>query len=590
MNNFLKELTQLDSIQDVILLSKKGEPLFSGLPITDNTSIGHINQWFKAIKEIDTPEISEFLFENGRYFIRKTAIGYLIVGMRNDTDLETIKNASTTISKQFEDAEFLKKALLWMLKESNDLIKPNLIKALAPMADKEIAISLILLLEKEQDFKPHVREQLQLFICEALGYCKTREAIAPLNRFLARHTRTPKTPLHEEISEAITLSIKQLEQEAKDTAPPESPQPKSESTAKQQQTPLKQTSQEATNQISPPSLRHLPEIAEISTFIDMGDTSKAITTITQLIKKQAEKKEFKTAETLRNWLIQFAPMALTDIVQAAEIIDKEKRSSIDTYHLEIWRDLVTLLTVDEFSALYHAMKLHSYPNGEMIVKQGANKAMLLFINSGRVQVQITHGGSTLPLSIKKAGELSGAETIFGASVWTVSVKSLGTELFVLSRQALNELSEEHPSLNAKLLHFCSQVQSTSSQLKKFRKNRRRHERKRLIERISFVVLNSEGKTISPTAKGDMIDISLGGIAFAIHASQKKNAMWFFGKKLEVNITTKTSSVTLIRQGFVRAVKDFNPMANSYSLHLQFDRMLTSSELQKLILAIEKESE
>ncbi|PIE65894.1 MAG: hypothetical protein CSA26_02140, partial [Desulfobacterales bacterium] len=536
MNTFLKELTQFDSIQDVILLSEKGEPLFSGLPIVNNISRTRMRLWFEVINELNRPTSSEFLFENGRYLVKKTAIGYLIVGMSDDANLETIKNASNTIVKQLNDPKFLKKALLWMLTVSDDSIKSYLIKTLAPMADAEVAASLVLLLEKEQEFKPQAREQLQLLICEALGYCGTYEAIAPLQKFFSRHTQAPKTALHEEISEAITISIKQLKQETKprpSTASPAAPktsetqeQPSPQETAKQQKKPE-----------LPASLSDVPETTHISELLEKGETNQAITTITQLIEEKAGQKLFKTAESLRNWLIEIAPMALTDIVQAAEVIEKAKRAAIDTYHLDIWRDLVTLLSAEEFSTLYHAMELYSYPNGEMIVEQGSTRAMLLFINSGKIQTQISYNKEVLPLSIKTAGEIAGAETMFSASVWTISIKSLGTELFILSRQALNEVVAEHPSLNAKLLHFCSQLQSTSSQLKKFRKDRRRHERKKITNRISFVVLSSEDKAISPNAKGYLIDISLGGIAFSIHASQKKNAMWFFGKKLHINIDT-----------------------------------------------------
>ncbi len=579
MNTFLKELTQFDSIQDVILLSEQGEPLFSGLPIVSNISMTRMEQWFKVINKLNRPITSEFLFENGRYLIKKTAIGYLVVGMSDDANLETIKNACNTIVKQFNDPKFLKKALLWMLTVSDDSIKPYLIKALAPMADTEVAASLVLLLEKEQEFKPQAREQLQLFICETLGYCRSYEAIAPLQKFLSRHTQAPRTALHEEISEAITLSIKQLKQATKPRHSTASSAPKA-SDKKEPSSPQGAAKEQQKPEL-PASLDDIPETTQISELIEKGETNQAIVTITQLIEEKAQKKLFKTAEALRNWLIEIAPMALTDIVQAAEVIEAAKRAAIDSYHLEIWRDIVTLLSADEFSALYHAMELYSYPNGEIIVEQGSTRAMLLLINSGRIQTQITHNNEILPLSIKTAGEIAGAETMFSASVWTMSIKSLGTELFVLSRQALNELVAEHPSLDTKLLHFCSQIQSTDSQLKKIRKDRRCHKRKKVNKRISFVVLGSEDKAISPNAKGDIIDISLDGIAFSIHASRRKNAMWFFGKKLHVNIDTTTNTKAIVRQGFVRAVKELDPTNNEYSLHLQFDKMLTPIELRQI---------
>ena len=200
-------------------------------------------------------------------------------------------------------------------------------------------------------------------------------------------------------------------------------------------------------------------------------------------------------------------------------------ASINEKHLKTWEHLVELLTPEEFTALYVAMQLKKASPGEMIVTQGASRPTLIFINSGQLQVQMEKNGVATPIGARKAGEVIGTTSFFTASVWTVNVKSLGAELFLLNRQDFDKLKEEHPSLESKLASFCSGFQSNSKLLQRLHKNRRDHERKRIVGRLSFLLIDQrEKRHIEGSAKGDMLDISRGGVSFSIHSAQKKNAI------------------------------------------------------------------
>jgi len=241
----------------------------------------------------------------------------------------------------------------------------------------------------------------------------------------------------------------------------------------------------------------------------------------RLIDSCAEKKQFDAADRLREWLITIDSMALTDIIHAADVIDKAKQAAINPEHLAVWKTLTEMLSSEEFSSLYHSMTLRSYAKGKTIVQQGSHARTLLLINKGHVQTQAITQGMTIPLAAKGAGEVIGAVTFFEASVWTMRARSLGCELFLLSRTKFDALKEQFPSLEPKLSDFCLSLRSPETNQKKAGSNRRQFQRKKVPGRIGFVVLDTNGNTIGNEAQGNLIDISTGGVAFSIHSSQKK---------------------------------------------------------------------
>jgi CRP-like cAMP-binding protein len=565
MNTFLSKISKLSAVQDVILLSTRGEPLFvSQKSGTEGDRAKSFSHWNEILTALNQPQATEFVFNKGSYYVTRTDIGYVIIGLTDDKILQKIKQACATLLTKLSKPTLRKRVLLNLLSNSNDNLKPNIIKELISYADKEVAAVLIFLLRKENKFASEIRGKLLLLICQVLGHCSSYEAVGELNEFLEKR-KTEGNPPDNGFVEAVKISIEQLKQsktkEAKRKKPVREP-----TNSKQKKTP------EST----------LPGERQINELLAQKKTDEVLTFITQLIDKCSQKKQFRAAYKLRDWLIEINPMALTEIIHTAELIEEAKQAAIDTIHLETWKKLTDILSIEEFSSLYHAMTLKTYPRGKTIVQQGTNARTLLFINSGQLQTQVLNRDTLVPLNVKEAGEIVGAETFFEASVWTITAKSLGCEMFLLSRAKLESLKKHHPSLEAKLSDFCSSFQSTSTQLQKNKKNRRLFRRRDLSGRMTFAVLNKSGREISNEAKGNLLDISVGGVAFSIHSSQKKNAVTLFGRQLRVSINTGVASHILIRKGTVQAVRDMDLIGNEYSLHLEFSKQLTNSELQQIL--------
>ncbi len=579
MNTFLSKISKLDTIQDVILLSSQGEPLFftrKNTTVVDEDSI--FIHWNEILLALNKPQTAEFIFSRGSYYLCHTDIGYVIVSLTDKNTLQMIKQACTTILTKLSNPTLCKRVLLNLLTTSSDALKPNIIKELVPYADEELAAVLIFLLQKQHKLAPEKKETLLLLICQVLGYCSSYTAVDVLKEFLTSRRPELNTPGNE-IFEAIRISIAQLNRHKEKTEklnPTQAPEihVKSENNnTNHKQQPQKTTA--ASQAIH-------PQKEQIKAILAKGDKEKAVLLITELIEKCCKGKQFTGAYELRDWLIEINPMALTEIIHTAEIIEAAKQASIDVQHSKIWKALVEMLSPEEFSSLYHIMTPMSYSSGKIIVRQGSKARTLLFINSGQVQIQALNQGELIPLQVKEAGEIVGTGTFFEASVWTINVKSLNCELFLLPRAKLDTLKKHHPALESRLFNFCSAFQSTSKQLKKSRKNRRKFLRKDVSGRMIFTIIDTNGKEISSETKGNLLDISPGGLAFSIHSSKKKSAMTLFGRQLKITLNTGIGSSTLVRQGTVQAVRDIDLIGNEYSLHIEFTRQLNRLEIQQIL--------
>ena len=582
MNTFLNKLSTIDSVQDIYLLSTLGDPLYLLQKKPSKYSKKTIcKNWVAILKDLEYPPTVELIFTHGTYYAVHCAIGHLVIGVIDEGTLMTVKEGCDTIISKLSESHLCKRALLNLLSSASNEYKAYIIKQLVPYADAEVGTLLISLLQKENGSNADSANELLLLICQVLGYCQSYDAFQALNQFL--QMRRPKDNVEGNvIFEAVKISLEQLKQaKVEEQHHPPQPQERTTPVTKKSSSQALQPQQKKANGVLASSIK-LPQQQKVQAMLEKGQTNDAVQLILALIENCANKKEFTTACHLREWLIEINPMALTEIIHSAEFIENAKQSSIQKDHLKTWQPLVDILGIEEFSSLYHEMTIKSYTKGKTIVKQGALARTLIFINSGKVQIESQSQGRIMPLQLKGAGEVAGAGVFFTASVWTVSAKSHGCELFLLPRKRLDSLLQNHPSLESKLFDFCSSFHSTSDQLKKSSKNRRQFPRKDVSGRVTFVVLDMKGNAISNEAKGNLLDISLGGVAFSIHSSLKKNAIALFGRQLKITLNTGETQNVLIRHGKVKAVRDIDLIGNEYSLHIEFNKQLSSSEVLKVV--------
>ena len=573
MNTFLNKISQLDSIHEVIFLSLLGEVLFckkrqeGSLPADEVVTL-----WNDTLASLGNPLETQLIFAKGRYYLGYSDIGYVIVGMRGKTSLAKVKMVCANAREKLVDPVVRKKVLLKMLSDADDRMKPQLVNALQPYADGEVAQSLMLLLGQEKQFNPQVKDRLLFSICQMLGHCSSQDALIPLKKLLSA-SLDGKIAVNGNIEQAARISIQQLELDTSAVAIPAQPIAEGHS---------------RNEKLSPPSgsgktsesLDSLPEELRVKELVASNKKGEAVELVMHLIETAARQRSFETAERLRNWLIEIDSMSLMAIIRAAEIIEEAKTASISNEHLIIWQDLLQALSPEEFSSLYHAMNTKNFANGQMVVSQGEFLSSLLFVNSGRVQLYAVSEGREVQLKIVGPGEIMGVENFFEVSVWTVNARSLGAEISLLKRKKLMALKDSYPALQSKLLDFCTRFQSSNTLFARTKRNRRQFERKKISGKANIVLLDDEGKETAIGAKGDLIDISRGGLAFGLRFSKKKNAMVLLGKKIRVAIRSDLSTKSLLRDGLVMAIRCHDFVGNDYSVHVNFATELTIGELQQ----------
>jgi CRP-like cAMP-binding protein len=599
MITLLADISRLSAIQDILLLSQKGEILFG----RKNTDPARVEKQLlfrqNPVSFLGKLRSARFVYDNGLCYIFQTDIGSIIVGLRDDTTLDAVESLCAAIAEKVTDLPGRKKALLQILSETNEVYMPQIIHELSFMVDEEVALGLIPLLEEYAGSATEVTDRLLLAVCQVLGDCSSRRAVAPLQRFLRQYTAKPET-VNRDVERAARVSLRQLEflgsegsldrlfkEPAGDRLGVQSGSP-----AEQCGAPKVSHKKIAKADNASDASKHekavtprqgAEEEQRIGQLIKEGRKQEAAAIIMKFIEAAARQKKFDKAEKLRDKLIEIDSMLLTEIIRAAEIIEEQKAAAIQPEHLMIWRTLNEMLSPEEFAALYHSLTPKKYSNREVVVRRGTFLPQLILVNSGQIEVYAEAAGRNIFLKTVGPGEMMGCGTFFEASVWTVNGKSLGVELFVLTRGKMEQLAENHPALESKLIDFCALFISPNDLLRRSRKNRRKVERTSVAGRAVIQLLNRNGGDSGVRFKGEMFNISYGGLSFCARVSRKKNANMLFGGKIRIGIPVATGAQAsqCTRTGVIVAVRGLHLVSNEYSVHVQFDSHLSFQEMQQV---------
>ena len=119
--------------------------------------------------------------------------------------------------------------------------------------------------------------------------------------------------------------------------------------------------------------------------------SQSVKLLFSEIQRALEDGDFEAAEKLRDKLIETDPMAISEAIKTAELIEKEMSAAVNKDHLAIWPELYDQLTIEERNCLFHSLKLYILPEKKMLLKYGSLNNRLFFIEKGRVTVAIPVG-------------------------------------------------------------------------------------------------------------------------------------------------------------------------------------------------------
>ena len=566
MKSFLNKIAQLSSVQQVLLLDLEGAVLYSfSFPWFGKQRFKRCSRLAEVIEDLGNPEAADFAFENGRFYLIRLEFGNLLVGVDHDEHVKTIKEGCGTVRDKLRDDSIRRNVLIRMFTEHRQAVKPRFIRGLKSVAGPEVAQVLIPFLNSADLLPTDSRDSLVSATCQVLGLCRTKEALEALQGYLQNQEN-----YNSDDSAAIKAAQIAIAQLKLDNV--ERP-----SQARKLDLP-------GAKKADPGSASDLKELSaddtRIRTLLEQDKKTEAISLIMDLIRENAEKKDFGEAERYRQMLLDTDSMALREIISAAEIIEEEKSSSISESLISTWEDLIQELSLEEFSALYYATRTRNSATEEIIAEQGDFLSNLFFVNSGRVQLYTTKNGRDTPFKTVEEGEIFGADSFFDISVWTYNAKSLGASLSVLTWKRLASLKEDYPALQNNLLEYCSRFRTDSAYFGKPSTSRRKYERKKLCGRATMEILSMTGDETGQVARGDLLDISQGGVAFVLRFHRKEYATDLLGKHVRVVIRPDNSITPLQKSGMVKAVRCHDFVGNDYSVHLEFDELLGATEVSQ----------
>jgi len=303
-----------------------------------------------------------------------------------------------------------------------------------------------------------------------------------------------------------------------------------------------------------------------------GDTQAAVKCFYELASRHARAKNFPKAEAMRERLLAVDDMALTEIIQSAEIIEAEKSGAIDQDHLELFKALYDRLSEEETNALYFAQQPLTLEAGEVLYRQGDINTRLFFVQQGQLKLYFSREGRDSLITTLAPGEIAGHDTFFATTICTTSLAVQSrAELQVIDNAHLAQWKESLPALEVKLREFC-QAKDLGELVTAKGIERRQSRRIKVEGPIVAQMMDTAETLLGKPFRGDMADISNTGLSFYIKATDK-SARMLLGRHLKIKATLEVGGKqqTLARTGTTVAVTPL--YFGDFSIHLKFDTPL-----------------
>lgn len=323
--------------------------------------------------------------------------------------------------------------------------------------------------------------------------------------------------------------------------------------------------------------------AQLESLIQNGEKGDAVASLYELIVAYAKQKDFAKAEALRERLYELDPMAIREIAQTGDIIEQEKSQSLDREHMELWSGLYKDLNPEETNELYYSLIPASFDPDSPLFQEGDTDRSLYFLEKGQLKLSFHKGGKEIYLTTLQAGETVGAETFF-ARTWerTFSAVPLTTiQANVLHPSALDKREQDSSNLQSVIYDFCFRNDRITELLKDQNLDRRRQERIRVNGTLAVQVMDSAGKPVSRPFKGEIQDISIGGMSFSNYFKTKKTALSLLGRRIAIvcKLRAQGSWHEIKKLSQVVAVQSHS--FSEYSFHIRFDRPISTELVNSL---------
>lgn len=462
----------------------------------------------------------------------------------------------------------LQRRLIEALPLVHDELKMQIIMQLSQIGGGEVVSALLDLLGSRDSLNRETYIELLVKICVAFKFSSSKEVIPALNELIderqkhagpsdpvivtARDTLLVLEPRYRHQSQAVGGDIDSVESEYRFVS--------------------------ETDMAG--SLRRIER--SVKELVAQGDLERAGQKLFANAVTAARDKDFASAELLRDKMLEINPLALSEVIRLGEIIEEEKSSSLSNHHIAVWSELYEQMTTEEFNALYFAMKQEIYQVDEALVREGETDPSLYFVNAGIIRMSCQSGGRETFLKRLRPGEVIGVAQFFSASVWTVSLAAqTETQVHVLSRENYETLTATYPDLAAKLFAFCNKYDTVPELLKMAGSDRREYPRYGVNIFINNLLLDPYGNAGKRKFKGELADISRGGLCFTVHITSRENARLLLGRQIVSEMHVADGTV-LKCFGVIVGVQSHRDNDQHFSVHVRFYRNMEQQDVTRIV--------
>ncbi len=260
-------------------------------------------------------------------------------------------------------------------------------------------------------------------------------------------------------------------------------------------------------------------------------------------------------------------------------------------HMKLWAGLYDMLTPKEGDIFFASLVEMDYSEEELIIRQGEMNRRLFFIEEGELVLAYDQEGEEIWVKTLRPGDIAGGESFFSASVTTTSLRAVtAVRLHKLGKDDLNRRFKRFPDLEEKLKSYCYKTGNIRTILKRYGMERRIDQRAEITARVSIQFLGKDDRPERKTIRGDLLDISAGGLSTLVTVPGEEAAL-FVGKRINVKLLLPlgSSPLEIDQNGGVVAVFPKNN-GEAASVHMKFDWRLTRMLDLDTVLQIEAVAE
>jgi len=313
-----------------------------------------------------------------------------------------------------------------------------------------------------------------------------------------------------------------------------------------------------------------------------GDHKKAIKGLLALIKEYAKNGDFSKAESLREKITSIDPSALSEVILAQDIIDSARSKPVAESHQKVWAELYERLTDEESQALQNELQEITFKPGQNIFSQGQKNSNLYFIDSGQAKHIYNQENREIFITKVAAGNVANENSFFDAGLCTTSLVAIDqVKVHYLPAVTLLTWEGYLPALEPKLRDFCKRDEKIHEFLKKNSLDRRVQRRIHLPGRILLKVVDTEGNVVGKTIRGDIGDVSIGGVSFYVRTPTREQALMLLGHNLHLRFNMPPNMTEVAQIGKVLGVRHHAEAFETkerYSVHVKFREKLAEKAI------------